>query len=555
MIQIIPDEMKIFPEVSASSTWYETNWSKSDNYSALFRLDAEIIPGEVKLLYGKEIFVSDAYNSRLVKTRFDGSEWQTLGRQGTGKNQFFLNRGIDYDIDTGHIYVADLYNYRIVKSMINGSGWTTLGNKGSGSGQFNPPVWVYYEKSTGFLYVTDWYNYRIVKTMMNGSGWQTYGSSGSGKGQFNSPQGIHFDNNTGYIYICDTYNNRIVRTMMNGSGWKTYGGLGSGKGQFISPAGLFFDNSTGFIYVADQGNHRIVKTKINGSGWTSYGGFGNGKGNFINPMGICYDIDTNYIYVADMGNYRIVRTKINGSGWKTYGSYGSGTGQFLLPIDIAHGISNYCSDGYLSSIHYRCNGSANFSRLNWSGETLPGTSIKFQLRTATSKSGLNVKAFVGPNGSNKKYYTNRDEAIWSGHDGDRWVQYKVLLSTSNQSITPVLKDVTIFYNLFPEQPIPITPENNSWINENIPVFNWNFTDKDSSTQEEFQWQMDDHHKFWDIDYDSGIEFSSTSSFSLGQAIPDGTWYWRIRTKDSDGDWGPYCSPWKFDTEFNNNYTT
>jgi hypothetical protein len=35
---------------------------------------------------------------------------------------------------------------------------------------------------------------------------------------------------------------------------------------------------------------------------------------------------------------------------------------------------------------------------------------------------------------------------------------------------------------------------------------------------------------------------------LGQAIPDGTWYWRIRTKDSDGDWGPYCSPWKFDLD-------
>jgi hypothetical protein len=186
--------------------------------------------------------------------------------------------------------------------------------------------------------------------------------------------------------------------------------------------------------------------------------------------------------------------------------------------------------------------------LNWTGEIQPGTSIKFQLRTATSSSGLNVKAFVGPNGSNKDYYTNSNEEIWSGHDGDRWVQYKVYLSTSNQSLTPVLKDVTMFFNLFPEQPIPLTPENNSWINENIPLFNWNFTDKDSSAQEEFQWQMDDNPKFWDIDYDSGIVISSTSSITLPQAIPDGTWYWRIRTRDSDGDWGPYCSPWKFDLD-------
>jgi hypothetical protein len=502
----------------------------------------------VKLLFGKEIFVSDYTRDHIVKTKLDGSEWQTLGKSGSGKHQFNGPWGISYDKDTCNIYVGDFYNSRIVKTKINGSGWTSYGSSGYGVGLFNRPTYTYYENSTGFVYVSDYETSHIVKTMMNGSGWQTYGSVGSGKGQFDSPLGIHFENDTGYVYICDTNNYRIVRTMMNGSGWKTYGSLGTGKGQFNFITDLFFDNTTGFIYVADRSNHRIVKTKINGSGWTTYGSRGSGIGQFNMPYGISYDKDTDYIYVTDAGNSRIVRTKINGSGWKTYGTFGYGTGQFVYPVDVAHGISNYCSDGYLSSIYYKCNGSANFTRLNWTGVNPPGTSIKFQLRTATSSSGLNVKPFVGPNGSNKKFYINSDEEIWSGHDGDRWVQYKVYLSTSNQSITPVLKDVTIFFNLFPEQPILLTPENNSWINENIPVFNWNFTDKDSSTQEKFQWQMDDNPKFWDIDYDSGIVLSTISSITLTQAIPDGTWYWRIRTKDSDGDWGPYCSSWRFDLD-------
>ena len=28
-------------------------------------------------------------------------------------------------------------------------------------------------------------------------------------------------------------------------------------------------------------------------------------------------------------------------------------------------------------------------------------------------------------------------------------------------------------------------------------------------------------------------------------IPDGDWYWKIRCKDTDGDWGPYSTPFKF----------
>lgn len=542
--QIGTFEFEIIDEASAINTWHDTDWSDQNNYSYISKLDIKST-GELKLSWDREIFVSDVYNYRIVKTRFDGAEWKTLGTRGSGKKQFYFPGGIDYDNNTGNIYVVDMYNYRLVKTKINGSNWTTLGSQGSGTGQFNYPFGLHFDNTTEDLYITDFLNNRIVKTKMNGSGWKTYGSQGSTKGKFYQPTGIHYDSDSGFIYVADYYNHRIVRTRINGSGWKTYGSQGSGQGQFVYPAGIFYDNTTGFIYVSDIGNHRVVKTKINGSGWTKIGKFGGGKRRFYYPMGLTYDYTTGYIYVADYGNHRIVRTKIDGKGWKGYGKFGTGNGQFYYPYDVALGSSGYCPDGFISSRHHSFNASGNFTILNWTAVTPPETWIKFQLRSASSSSKLTTKPFVGPNGSVDAYYTQSDTKIWPGHYSDRWIQYKAYFSSTNSSKSPILKDVSIDYNALPYPPIPITPENNSWLSGNIPMFSWNFFDLDSSIQVSYQVQIGDTFGFLDINYDSGMVQSSTSSFTPIESLPDGIWYWRVRTKDSFGDWGAFSLPWKF----------
>ncbi|NOZ64123.1 MAG: hypothetical protein GXO71_04195, partial [Caldiserica bacterium] len=65
----------------------------------------------------------DAY---IVKTKIDGTGWQTYGSKGPGVGQFNNPRGIDYDSITGYIYIADSGNNRIVKTKIDGTGWQTL---------------------------------------------------------------------------------------------------------------------------------------------------------------------------------------------------------------------------------------------------------------------------------------------------------------------------------------------------------------------------------------------------------------------------------------------
>ncbi|MCK5561486.1 MAG: hypothetical protein KAJ51_12865, partial [Thermoplasmata archaeon] len=81
-------------------------------------------------------------------------------------------------------------------------------------------------------------------------------------------------------------------------------------------------------------------------------------------------------------------------------------------------------------------------------------------------------------------------------------------------------------------------------------FKWNFTDRDSISQEAFQVLIDDDYGFQSIDHDSGEQYGNSSTWQFPNSttyseLSDGTWYWKARTKDNDGDWGLYSEPWRF----------
>jgi len=228
---------------------------------------------------------------------------------------FNAPQGVAYDPATEYYYIADSGNNRIVKTKYDGTGWQTLGHLGSTGLAFNTPVGITYDAASGFIFVADYGNKRIVKTKIDGTGWATYGSNGSGVGQFTKILGIAYDPATEFIYAVDMDNYRIVKTKIDGTGWTTLGTNGAGTGNFKWPSRVSLDQATGYLYVVDQGNNRIVKTLIDGSGWTAYGTYGTGTGNFKVPNGIYYDPNSDYVYVADGGNNRLVKTKMDGTGW------------------------------------------------------------------------------------------------------------------------------------------------------------------------------------------------------------------------------------------------
>lgn len=109
----------------------------------------------------------------------------------------------------------------------------------------------------------------------------------------------------------------------------------------------------------------------------------------------------------------------------------------------------------LTSSPFDTGDSANIlSKIAWTENLPSGTDIKFQIRT--SADGSTWTSWLGPNDGND-YYTAPagTETINSSHrngSSDRWIQYKVFISTTNYSSTPTLSDVTVTYvvNAAPE---------------------------------------------------------------------------------------------------------
>ena len=78
------------------------------------------------------------------------------------------------------------------------------------------------------------------------------------------------------------------------------------------------------------------------------------------------------------------------------------------------------------------------------------------------------------------------------------------MSTNNSSQTLRLLSVTVQYNRIPNAPVPIWPDEDVWLNDNLPVFNWTYNDPDSDEQYGLHWQADNMSNFSSIDFDSNI---------------------------------------------------
>jgi len=229
--------------------------------------------------------------------------------------------------------------------------------------------------------------------------------------------------------------------------------------------------------------------------------------------------------------------------------FGGGKSTGDLEDTWVYDAIKYVKSGTYVSSAFDTGGSSSFMTIKWNATMPTGTSIKFQLCTAGTKSGLSTTNFTGPGGNTTKYYLTSPSNLWSGHSGDRWVQYKAYLSTSDEQVTPRVQDISITYNNLPQMMLS-SPINGEATSNNKPNFNWDFIDTVGDSQTAFQVIIDNDFNFESIDYESGEQSSALHSwqFPVGTSyttIPDGSWYWKVRTKDTHGDWGEFSIPWSF----------
>lgn len=70
-------------------------------------------------------------------------------------------------------------------------------------------------------------------------------------------------------------------------------------------------------------------------------------------------------------------------------------------------------------------------------------SVKFQLASATSTSG--IFDYIGPDGTASTYYNLANNNINAIHNNDRYLRYKLFMSTASSTLTPSVEDISVTY--------------------------------------------------------------------------------------------------------------
>lgn len=143
----------------------------------------------------------------------------------------------------------------------------------------------------------------------------------------------------------------------------------------------------------------------------------------VQGKGTGIDADQNYIYIA---------TDTSNKGLVIIGTTQSG-------------VTN--SGNYTSQIFDTTSTDTRYNFIEWDHTEVPGGSVKFQIRTASTSAGINSATWVGSDGTANTYYTtSRTPIVLSpGASGKRYIQYKAFF-TSDGSTSPSLHSVRINYN-------------------------------------------------------------------------------------------------------------
>ena len=89
------------------------------------------------------------------------------------------------------------------------------------------------------------------------------------------------------------------------------------------------------------------------------------------------------------------------------------------------------------------------------------------------------------------------------------------------------------------QPLLSSPSNGSTITDNTPYFDWS----DVNDASVYELEVDNSSSFSNPEIDQSN--LTSSDYTATSALSDDTYYWRLRVKDSQGNWGGWSSTWSF----------
>lgn len=116
-------------------------------------------------------------------------------------------------------------------------------------------------------------------------------------------------------------------------------------------------------------------------------------------------------------------------------------------LTLKNVFGNYSTSGYLTSSTFDTGSTSNFKQVLWSSVVQPvetgSGSVRIQIATNNDSATWN---FVGPDGTISTYYDSTNQNINASHNGDRYIRYRIYLSTLDQLFTPIISDISFTYS-------------------------------------------------------------------------------------------------------------
>ncbi len=119
-------------------------------------------------------------------------------------------------------------------------------------------------------------------------------------------------------------------------------------------------------------------------------------------------------------------------------------------LKLLNSLGNYVSSGEITSSVFDTGTSSNWGRMDVLPSDQPveagPDSVKYQIATSPDNTATTTWNFVGLDGTAGSFYTIADNSINSSHNGDRYIRYKIFLSTVDNAYTPNISDFSISFS-------------------------------------------------------------------------------------------------------------
>jgi len=134
--------------------------------------------------------------------------------------------------------------------------------------------------------------------------------------------------------------------------------------------------------------------------------------------------------------------------------------------------SQYQAEGVFTSAAIDTGASSDdgayYGALDFVADLPSNTTLQFRARAGGAAEDLPALPFIGPDGTANSYFDQSGQMLPSSLNRNRWVQYRAYLGTSDTSVTPVLNQVTIRYNL-PHTILTVTAPNDTVVKSTAPL--------------------------------------------------------------------------------------